>query len=194
MLREPLSYSRMLNATDVKNYALCPLIPWIQSVFGLHEDPTVSMETGKMSADEKVEIAESLGLPHPYRVEKQLYSPRLGLAGIVDLVAGRKSLIVLEVKRYKRNKRLSRHFIAQLMVYTILVQDVMGPVREAVLHLGQVAYRFPVTREWLEEAEHLVKATWITLKREEPPKSSAPTRLCRQCWYRRVCPRAAETL
>jgi len=194
VLREPLSYSRVLSVTTVKNYALCPLIPWIQARHGLHEDPTVSMETGRMSAEEKEGIAESLGLPRPYLVEKRLYSPRLGLAGTVDLVAGRRSLVVLEAKRYRRRRRLSRHFIAQLMAYSLLVNDTLGPVREAVLYLGGSVLRFRVTSEWLAEAERLVVGAWSAVSGEEPPRSSASPRLCRQCWYRRVCPRAAETV
>jgi len=194
MLREPLSYSRILSVTAVKNYVLCPLIPWIQARHGLHEDPTISMETGRMSAEEKMEIAEKLGLPRPYVVEKRLYSARLGLAGTVDLIAGRRSLVVLEAKRYRRRRRLSRHFIAQLMVYALLVNDIVGPVREAILYLGGSVLRFQVTGEWLAEAERLVRAAWRAVSSEQPPRSSVPARLCRQCWYRRVCPRMAETV
>ncbi len=194
MLREPLSSSRVLSVTTVKNYALCPLIPWIQARHGLYEDPTISMETGRMSAEEKEEIAESLGLPRPYMIEKRLYSPRLELAGTVDLVAGRRSLVVLEAKRYKRRRRLSRHFIAQLMVYSLLANDTLGPVREAVLYLGGSVLRFRVTSGWLAEAEKFVREAWRAVSSEDPPKSSSSLRLCRQCWYRRVCPRAAETV
>jgi len=173
--------------TDVKDYVYCPVIPWARRAYGLAEPPTPSMEEGAaVTAEEKVEEARGLGLPEPFRVEVALRSPLLPLEGVVDVVAGRGRLRVLEVKRVRRP---GRHHTAQLKAYALLVETAMGPVEEALLSLGGGrSLRLRVTGETLGEARRLVEETWRTVYSEEPPPARQPEAKCRYCFYRSICP------
>ncbi len=172
----------------VKQYAYCPMIPWIMSVTGFTEHPTPSMESGRMDAGWKEAVAERLRLPRPWRVEFEARSTRLGLSGRVDIVAGRGPYVVVEVKRYARRMAWSRHFRAQLMVYALLVNDVLGPVREAVLVMGNRSWVYTVTQEDLRNASRMVEEARRIAFSEEPPHVAASPRMCGYCWYRRFCP------
>ena len=176
--------------TLVKQYVYCPVIPWIMHKIGVVEPPTPSMERGREEAvaDVKERVAEILGLPRPWRIEKPLYSRRLGLRGVVDLVAGNKPYKVVEVKIFNRKAKWSRHFKSQLMIYALLVNDVMGPVDEAILVLGEKIYRYIVTHEMLLEAKRYVEKTREVLEKEEPPQTTATPGMCRYCWHHRLCP------
>ncbi len=173
--------------TDVKDYVYCPVIPWLRRALGLVEPPTPSMEEGaRVTADEKLAEAEALGLPGPHRVEVYLRSGVLPLEGVVDLVAGRKRLRVLEVKRVARP---ARHHLAQLKAYALLVETSMGPVEEAILALKNGgAVRLRVTGETLKEAQSLVEAALEAVYSDEPPTASQPEAKCRYCFYRSLCP------
>lgn len=182
------SYTNFIHVTDVKQYSYCPAIPWIYSHVASYEPPTPSMEKGVIGADEKEEIARQLGLPKPWRIEVHLRSRELGLSGSVDIVAGSRKLVVVEVKRLKRRIRASRHFRVQLMVYALLANQTLGPVREAILYLGGEIHRYDVTQRDLQEARRLVESTRRAMDSEDPPTPSQPPSKCSYCWFRRFCP------
>jgi CRISPR/Cas system-associated exonuclease Cas4 (RecB family) len=93
-----------VQVAEVKDYIFCPALAWIKARMRYVEPPTPSMESGKSKADAqfKLKIAEELGLPKPWRVEVPVRSPRLGLSGVIDLVAGERRLVVAEVKAFRR--------------------------------------------------------------------------------------------
>ena len=173
--------------TDVKDYAYCPVIPWLRRALGLAEPPTPSMEEGaSVTAEEKLAEAEALGLPGPHRVEVYLRSRLVPLEGVVDVVSGRRRLRVLEVKRVRRPQR---HHLAQLKAYALLVETSMGPVEEAIIAVrGGGAVRLRVTGDTLEEARRLVEATAKAVYSDEPPPAEQPEAKCRYCFYRSLCP------
>ena len=181
-------YRGWISVSLVKQYSYCPAIPWINWRLNLYEDPSPSMETGRMTAEEKEEIARRLGLPEPWRIEVRVSDAQLRLSGVIDVVAGRRRLTIVEVKRYPRRPSRSRHFRDQLMLYALLANNSLGPVREAILVLGSNAQRYRVTGEDLERARRLVEAARRVIESEEPPRPRMPPRKCRYCWYRRVCP------
>ncbi len=171
-----------------KQYAYCPVIPWIMAAMGFSEPPTPSMESGRLNAFQKEEIAAELRLPKPWRIEYEVVSSRLGLRGRVDIVAGGGPYIVVEVKRYARRVKRLGHFKAQLMVYALLVSDVLGPVREAILVVGRKPLVYTVTGGDLRRAARMVEETRRVLVSEEPPRTTARPEMCEYCWYRRLCP------
>ncbi len=179
---------RIIPVGLAKQYVYCPAIPWIIQTTGYREPPTPSMETGKLDAAFKESIAKRLGLPKPWRIEIELQDGKLGLRGMVDIVAGQSPFKVVEVKRYYRRSGRERHFRAQLMVYALLVSRTLGPVDEAILVLGGKTSVYTVTREDLRSAEQIVEETRRILTREEPPKPFASEAKCNYCWYRRFCP------
>ncbi|MEB2837275.1 MAG: CRISPR-associated protein Cas4, partial [Desulfurococcales archaeon] len=189
-LRSYSYYDRgYLTVTDLKDMEYCPVIPWIKARLGYQEDPTPSMESGRLvDARRKEEVAEELGLPRPYRVEVPLRSPRLGLSGVVDLIAGEGPYTVLEVKAYKRPRGRWRHYRLQLLAYTLLVMDLLGPVRRAILYMGGEAWEVPVNERTITETLRAIERLRRILEAEEPPKPSPSPAKCAYCGYNKVCP------
>ncbi len=182
------SFNNAVPVSLVKQYSYCKAIPWIISHYGLHETPTPSMESGVIDADLKLKVAEQLGLPKPWKIEVKLYNRELGLTGIVDIIAGKKPYVIVEVKAFKRRLKWSNHFKDQLMVYALLVTKTLGTVREAILYMDGLTYRFRVTHNDLTRAQALVEHTRRLLDAENPPMPRQPKAKCNYCWYKRVCP------
>ncbi len=178
-----------VQVADVKDYIFCPALAWVKARMGYVEPPTPSMESGKSKADAqfKLRVAEELGLPKPWRVEVPVRSSELGLAGVIDLVAGERRLVVAEVKAFRRRIQWSRHFRVQLALYALLAGE-LGYVREAILYMGGDIYRIPVSSNLLDEARRALEGYRMVLDSEEPPNVRQPEPKCRYCWYRRLCP------
>ncbi|MGC9113403.1 CRISPR-associated protein Cas4 [Acidilobus sp.] len=175
-----------MTASDVKQFAYCPLIPWINRRLGVAEAPGERMKAGR--GVRAVDIASKLGLPRPWREGVSVRDDRLMVRGTVDLMAGeRGNAHVLEVKAFRRSYERSHHFRAQLLVYSLLAERALGGVRAAHLYLGGDLVSFPVTLSALREAEELVKMTWEAVESESPPPAQRSAK-CAYCWYRHVCP------
>ncbi|MEN2999480.1 MAG: CRISPR-associated protein Cas4 [Acidilobaceae archaeon] len=182
------SLSSYLSPSLVKQYSYCPTLPWLMVNYDSHEQPTPSMEEGKRRALDKRAVAEELGLEQPWRFEMALASKRLGLRGVVDIVAGSRSYTVAEVKVFERNLRRSHHFRDQLLVYALLVNDVLGPVRRAVLYLGKPVLDIPVGERELSRARELLERTRKTVSSPDPPRGTPSPGKCHYCSFRRLCP------
>ncbi len=174
----------------MKQYAYCPMIPWITRYLGYHGNPTPSMEAGRTKAtpEFKMEIARRLGLPKPYRVEYKVEYEPLKLSGVVDLIAGEKRLTVLEVKVYRRKKKWLNHFKVQLLTYAYIVEKTIGPVHEAVLYNGGDVERIRPTQSHYNRIERIVNSLSRLLGEETPPLTRQNPRKCGYCEYRRLCP------
>lgn len=179
------SSSDTLTALDVKQYVYCPVIPWLIRNYGVREPETYSMSKGKQERESRLQIVSALGLEPPIRFDVSLYSPRLRLAGVVDAVAGTRRLSVVEVKLYPR--KTYRHFKAQLMTYALLVEQLIGPTRHAILLLSDRQLKWDVTSDTLREAERLIASLRLTVESEKPPLPRKDKR-CGSCWYKRLCP------
>jgi CRISPR-associated exonuclease Cas4 len=175
--------------TDVKDYIFCPAIAWIKAKIGYVEPQTPSMDVGKARVDAqfKLRIAEELNLPKPWRVEVYVRNPKLGLAGVIDLVAGEGRLVVAEIKAFKRRIQWSRHFRLQLALYALLAES-LGRVRRAILYMGGDVYEVSVSSNLVEEAKRVLEEYMSLLNSEDPPNARQPEPKCRYCWYRRFCP------
>ena len=180
----------LLSVADLKDMAYCPVIPWIKANTGYVEPPTPSMEAGRAAVDAgfKERVAEELGLPRPYRLEVPIKSRRLGLSGVVDVVAGDGPFYVVEVKAYKRPRGRWRHFRLQLLAYALLVMDTMGPVREAILYMGGDAYKVPVNERTIEETLRALERLKKIVSSEDPPPVTPARAKCAYCGYNKVCP------
>ena len=181
-------YSSRIPVTMVKDHVYCPAIPWIKRFLGYTEPRSPSMETARVDASYKEKVAKDLGLPKPWRIEVPVQGKSLPLRGVVDIIAGNRRLTVVEVKAYNRRLDRSSHFKIQLLIYAYLVNESIGPVREAILHMPDRIHRVVVTSELLEEARRAAESAIKTLSSEDPPRPRQPSRKCSYCWYRRVCP------
>ncbi|MCX8196366.1 MAG: CRISPR-associated protein Cas4 [Acidilobaceae archaeon] len=182
------SLSNYLSASLVKEYSYCPTLPWLMANYEAYEQPTPSMEEGKRRALDKRAVAEELKLEQPWRFEVALASKRLGLKGVVDIVAGSRSYTVVELKAFERNLKRSHHFRDQLLIYALLVNDVLGPVRRAVLYLGKRALDMPVGERELSRARELIERTRRAVSSPEPPRGTPSPGKCLYCSFRRLCP------
>ena len=184
-----------VSVTELKEFAYCPMIPWIHRYLGFYTEPTESMSVARERADSsfKERVAERLGLPRPWRFEVPVRSRELGLRGVVDILAGERRYVVVEVKYYRRKRRRLTHFRRQLLAYTLIVNETLGPVREAILYNGGEVIRIPVSREVLEEIRRYVKALRRVLESEAPPVVNQQPSKCSYCWYRHVCPMASTS-
>lgn len=181
------SWSSVITPWDVKQYAYCPMIPWIAWNYGVREPPTYSMEAGRAERSRRLEALRSLGLPQPIRLDVEMYSPRLRMAGVADAVAGLRRLTVVEVKAFRRKRYW--HFREQLMAYALLSETCLGPTHRAVLVLGGKARCWDVDQRALEEARRLALRVREVVESEKPPLVQASGK-CHSCWYRRLCPTA----
>ncbi len=172
---------------DIRQYTYCPVIPWIIHHLGITEPPTESMEIGgELNAEQKEEIARKLRLPKPWRIEVWLEDKELRLHGKIDILAGAKRLIVVEVKRYKRKG--IEHYKNQLLAYALLATRQIAPVTKAILVLGEGQIQYPITLEDLKQIEKLVEKTRKTITSEQSPITNQNPNKCKTCWYKRYCP------
>jgi len=179
------SWSDAITPWDVKQYAYCPLIPWIARNYGVREPETYGMQWGREERAARLEKLKRFNLEPPLRFDVHLYSSKLRMAGIADAVAGEKRLTVIEVKAFTR-KRYD-HFRAQLMAYALLCEACIGPTRTALLLIGNKVRAWDVTREALSETERLALKVRQVIESERPPLTQQSQK-CSSCWYRRFCP------
>ncbi|MEB3691955.1 MAG: CRISPR-associated protein Cas4 [Caldisphaeraceae archaeon] len=175
-----------VSVTQIKNYSFCPVIPWIEATYNVHEPESNAMKEGKKRVPS--EIAQKIGLERPYIEEVMIVDKELGVKGKVDLISGKKRLKVLEVKSFKRSAETSTHFRDQLFVYSLLVQRQMGRVVVSYLYLGGDIISYDIGKYEIERALKLINDTKRVVLSEEPPKVRPDPRKCSYCWYRHMCP------
>ena len=185
MFRLNIDYE-YVTAIDVKEYTYCPIIPWIMYNFDVTIPPTISMKYSTINAEEKEAIAMKLKLPKPWLLECKFINRKYKAMGVVDIVAGEKRVIVVEVK--KNYRKYYDHFKVQLMYYSWLVNTTYKPVRKAVLVLGDKVIEYEVTGSDLEKIKKIVLKVKRIKAREEPPIVNQILQKCNNCWYRRYCP------
>ncbi len=189
MMRVGISVSRLLAATLVKEMAWCPAIPWIVANYGIEPPLTPSMEMGieHHRTVDREELAERLGLPTPRMYQVYLEDPRLGIYGVIDIVAGnRRRLFIAELKAF-RTRRI-QHFEAQLYTYALLANRRLGAVHQALLCTRDRVRRYDVDLYVLRKAMGYVEKLWRIVTSPEPPMVSQDPRKCAYCRYRKLCP------
>ncbi|MEM2218119.1 MAG: CRISPR-associated protein Cas4, partial [Thermofilaceae archaeon] len=170
---------------DVKQYAYCSAIPWIARTYNVREPETYSMKLGVEERAERMVELSSFGLEPPIRLDVEMYSSSLRMAGIADAVAGARRYTVIEVKLFKR--RRFQHFKAQLMAYALLSEECIGPTRKAMLVIHSKPVFWDVDSRVLDETRKLVLKVREILESEKPPLIQSSLK-CSSCWYRRFCP------
>ena len=186
MVRKMWSYFDLISPIDLKQYEYCPVIPWLNKNYNLVEPETYSMIEGRREREERYNnIYGKLGLKPPIRFDLKLYYPKKRLIGVADIVAGKRKLTVVEIKRFKR--KLFRHFKIQLMTYAYLTEKCIGPTYNAILLIEKRKIVYDVTQEIFKEIEIKIEKLWRTIESEKPPQTSK-TAKCMNCWYRKFCP------
>lgn len=169
-----------ISVSELKNFELCPAIPWIRRKLGWSEPVTFSMGEGKR-ADFSEVVRQ---FPDPKEVEVYLFDRETGLHGVADLISRDE---VVELKAFSR-VRFS-HFRVQLLGYAFLaVRSGRRVSRASLVMSGREKLSVEVGREHLEAVESRVYRLREVLDSDSPPAVNPDRAKCYACQYRRVCP------
>ncbi len=160
----------------IKQYVYCPMIPWIIAKYGVVEPLTESMRQG-------LEEATIKG-----KGQIRLRSKKHRITCIIDeVVTDKKGIpIIIEYKKFKP-KRYLRYKI-QLLTQVLVAQETLGPIRKAVLIMGDKKIEYTINNEDLEHVKRIIKELENTINNDKPPTVNPNPRKCRSCWYKRFCP------
>ena len=175
-----LSERDAINVTELKDFELCPAIPWIRRKLGWREPATFSMGEGK-----RADFSEVVKrFPDPKEVQVYLFDRETRLQGVVDLISRDE---VVELKAFSR-ARFS-HFRVQLLGYAFLaVRSGRRVSRASLVMSGREKLSVEVGREHLEAVEARVYKLREVLDSDSPPVVNPDKVKCYACQYRRVCP------
>ncbi|ADX84844.1 CRISPR-associated protein Cas4 [Saccharolobus islandicus] len=170
----------MVSVTDLKDFTLCPVIPWIRKKLGWREPVTEGQRIAKNVKPR--ELANDL--PDPKYYEVYMRDKSTGLSGIVDVLA---KDIVAEIKAF--NRRFYGHFRIQLLSYAYLAERNGFRVKDAILILGrEKRLKIEIRKEHIEYVERITNKLVESLEEDSPPVANPSPKLCEACQYRRVCP------
>ncbi|AAK41680.1 CRISPR-associated protein Cas4 [Saccharolobus solfataricus] len=169
----------MVSVTDLKDYSLCKVIPWIRKKMGWKEPITNSQRIAK-----NVNLKEIVrDFPEPKYYEVHLRDKDSGLNGIVDVLTEDS---VIEIKAFYR--RFYNHFRIQLLAYAYLAERNGFRVRNTVLLMNKERkINIEVRKEHVEYIGKVVNELVESLEDDSPPVVNPSPLLCKACQYRRVC-------
>jgi CRISPR-associated exonuclease Cas4 len=190
-----------LTVTDVRQWVYCPRVVYYRLCQPLRRPVTYKMEEGKLQHEriEELERRRTLrfyGLRDEERgggVERHfrplLYSQRLGLSGVVDLVlVARGEAIPVEYKH--TGSRLGLNHKYQLVAYALLVEERWArPVRRGFVHtlvddrLEEVAVT-PNGRAFVRKVLQEIRST---VAAERMPEPTPQLGRCVDCEFLRFC-------
>ncbi len=184
-----------LTVTDLKQWSYCPRIPFYHHVMPVEIARTYKMERGR-NVEAAVQAMEMRRGFRRYGLERGerrfgvwLHSPRLGLAGKLDL------LIVAEDACYpvdfKDTEGGVRHnHRIQLAAYAMLVEDSFKrPVPMGFVYLvpARQLVAVPVGDKERGQAEVALSSIRRAIEREEMPEPTEAMARCTACEFRNYC-------
>lgn len=184
-----------LRVNDVKQYAYCPRIIFFNYVCPVPAKATRKMEYGKevhleLDRLEKRRTFKRYNLAEGSRFfHTQLYSPRLGLEGKLDMYieAGGERFPV-EFKNSSAGLSLNHKY--QLIAYAMLLEDHFNkPVRYGFVYFDPLKELYPVEitpncREFVRQALNEIREM---VRREKMPRAPARQNRCIDCEYKNFC-------
>jgi CRISPR-associated exonuclease Cas4 len=193
--------TRLLEVTDLKQYAYCPRIPFYHYCLPAIRPTTYAMADGVVSHREEAGREErrslrAYGLVEGERVfDAWLRSERLGLRGRLDMVVrimgadGRPAeAIVIDYKASAEPVR--SHIRLQIAAYALLIEEAWQiPVRRAFLYhiperRAEAIGLTPVLRRRVSATVAAIQTMVALEQLPPPPDRRAP---CVTCEFRRFC-------
>lgn len=182
--------------TDVKHYAYCPVIIYINHVLGYRETATEYMEMGKEVHEEKFVTP----LIAKYKPKKVIRNPfieceSIGLKGSPDIVLLKDYgvAIIAEIKwaepfkgRVKRDHRLQLGSYAMLIMCTWKLRVSIGALY--YLRPEPRILEVKITGRLLREVKRVLDEMKKIIKLSEPPEPNVPWSRCSGCNYTAFCP------
>lgn len=193
--------TRLLDVTDLKQYAYCRRIPFYRYCLPRIRPITYGMREGIRSHDEETAREErrslrSYGLSSGERVfDLLLRSDSFGLVARLDLAirctepgTGQPEAIVVD---YKLTRDPARdHYRVQLAAYALLLEEAWQiPVRRGFLYHIPLrrAEEIPITAALRRRALQAVQAIHTIVRDEQMPPPPTNRARCVTCEFRRFC-------
>jgi CRISPR-associated exonuclease Cas4 len=185
----------VLTATDLKQWAYCPRIPFYRHVLPVRPAPTYKMQRGK-EVQAAVEALERRRGFRAYAVrdgERRfsvwLESARLGLSGKLDLVIlTSDACYPVDFKDTEGGVR--RNHRVQLAAYALLAEEAFGrPAPEGFVYLvpAKEVVRVLLTEEDRAGVGQALADLRRTIAEERMPPPTAVRARCVVCEYRNFC-------
>lgn len=191
-----------ITLTDIKNWVYCPRIVYYNRV--LRVKPLIGsvQEAGKKIHKEEIaRILRRKGIEKWERKiyvlkerEVELYSQRLRLKGIIDLIVMNEygEIFPVEVKYMKSNKgRIWLDHKLQLTAQAMLIEEkYRKPVKRAyiIYYVEQKTLKTRITKRDKELIERIIRKILNIIEKEEEPKTRTPKSKCTGgCGYAWIC-------
>ena len=185
----------VLTVTDVRQFVYCPRIVYYTRYLEVPQPETYKMEEGKLQHQRSAGLERRRSL-RTYGLEEgerhfsvRLYSRRLGLSGLLDMVIETSSEVIpVEFKHTMGALGLNHKY--QLTAYALLVEERWGrPVRRGFVYRipEKEAVEVPITPNMRRHVHRLLAEMREMLAQGGRP---APTRhrgRCVDCEFRRLC-------
>lgn len=184
----------MITVSDIKQWFVCQRIVYYRHLLPEIRPTTYAMKAGTM-AHEEVRPREKRRTMHIYGIpdgkrhfDVHLYSPELGLSGLVDMVIERDNeLIPVD---FKDSLKIQKQFKMQVATYGILLEHLwQQPVKRGFVYslrrrrVEEVKLS-PRTRRTIDDT---IEKIQIMVKHDHFPPPPRSQRLCVTCEFRRFC-------
>lgn len=183
-----------LRVTDLKQYLFCPSIVYYQ-VFLPVRPVTSKMRIGSKYHISEEQLERRRGF-RKYRLQdgkkwyhKRLYSPSLGLSGLLDLLVETETgLYPVEYKLSFREAMLNAK--VQLAAYAMMLRE----QSDKDVTVGFVyciptnrVYEVPITDSLCDLVHRCIDDICSIIEKEQRPDISRPRAWCLECEFRRFC-------
>ncbi|MDK2879232.1 MAG: CRISPR-associated exonuclease Cas4 [Thermoanaerobacteraceae bacterium] len=191
-------YRFNLTVTDIKQYVYCPRIIYYTYVLPVNKKPTFKMEHGKdrhLEIDrlEKRRKLVSYGFEEGERIfHLPVYSERLGLSGLIDMVIEFKKGKLREyypVEFKNTVHQIQQNHKYQLVAYAMLLEEHYNkPVRRGFIYTipNKDIQVVTITDSMRIYVKKVISAIYNMIKREKFPEARS-VRRCWDCEYKNYC-------
>ncbi len=184
-----------ITATDLKQWAYCPRIPFYRHVLPVRPAPTYKMQRGK-EIQRAVEALERRRGFRAYgmrdgerRFGVWLHSERLGLSGKLDLlILTPNACFPVDFKDTEGGPR--RNHRLQLAAYALLAEEAFGrPAPDGFIFIvpDKRVVALGLGEEDRDEVRHALAPMRRMIEREELPPPTPVRARCQACEFRNYC-------
>jgi len=190
-----MSEELFLPVTAIKDFLFCPRITYFCYVRSLPRRLTPKMQMGK-EEHKRIQELEGRRMMAKYGLEKgrrifllKLFSPRLKLSGILDLlIISNKRYFPVEFKFSSGKPQLDHKY--QLAAYSLLLEDCFNcPVSMGYLYFHPKKEIFPIaiSQGVKSYTKILLQKIWKLIVDESFPDGTRFLARCRDCEFRLFC-------
>ncbi|MBI2863656.1 MAG: CRISPR-associated protein Cas4 [Chloroflexi bacterium] len=195
----PSTLYPILTVTDLKQFGYCQRILYFTYCMPVKRPTTYKMEEGKL-AHQRVEDLEARRSLKSYRLDEEggprerqfnvrLYSERLGLSGLLDMViTSREEVIPVDFKNSPGLPGLNHKY--QLTAYALLVEDKWDkPVRRGFIHAipTKRSHEITITPSMRGFVRDAMVAIRQMVAAETMPAATRHKGRCVDCEFLRFC-------